>query len=368
MESTAAPSQGNSSLAEARTIVADLFAPNPLAYWTDFLVSMGIGMVFFGLVRKTPLGSPQQLVCFLISGLLYYRAVTFTHELAHLRRESFRGFRVVWNLLCGIPFLLPSFMYHTHLDHHRATHYGTPRDGRYLPLRHRPRWWIVAYLAASLVIPALAVVRFLLLAPLGWIYPRLGDWLYRRASSMVIHPGYVRPPATPELMRIARLQEAACFGWCLGWAVLPPLLLHRWAVPFVVHAYLTAVFIILVNTLRTLGSHRWSNAEGEMTFRDQLLDSLNYPSRPWFTELWGPVGMRFHALHHFFPALPYHAMPEAHRRLMARLPADSPYRATVRVALLSTIAELWRQAGAPAAGQSGHAGLSLAIERDLSAP
>ncbi|MGO9110315.1 MAG: hypothetical protein ACLP9L_13920 [Thermoguttaceae bacterium] len=116
-------------LAEARAVVADLFAPNPLIYWTDFLGSIGIGMVFFGLVRCTPLGSPQQLVCFLISSILYYRALTFTHELVHLRRDTFRRFRVAWNLLCGIPFLLPSFMYHPHLDHHRGKHYGTEWDG-----------------------------------------------------------------------------------------------------------------------------------------------------------------------------------------------------------------------------------------------
>jgi fatty acid desaturase len=276
--------------------------------------------------------------------MAYYRAVTFTHELVHLRRGSFKWFRVAWNLFCGIPFLLPSFMYYTHLDHHRKTHYGTERDSRYLPFRHRPRWWIAAYLSACLVVPLLGVARFLVLAPLGWLYPRLGDWTYRRASSMVLRPSYVRRIAGSEQMDIARLQEAACFFWCLGLVVVPPLVLHRWAIPFAIQAYLTAIFVVFVNSLRTLGSHRYTNTHAEMTFQEQLLDSLNYPYRPWITELWGPLGMRFHALHHLFPALPYHAMPEAHCRLMARLPADSPYRATVRVSLLRSIVELWLDA------------------------
>ena len=236
---------------------------------------------------------------------------------------------------------------------HRGTHYGTDQDGRYLPFRHRPQWWIVLYLLSCLVLPLAGVARFLLLAPLGWLYPRFGDWVYRRASSLVLSPGYVRPQASPELMRIVRLQEAACFLWCLGLVVVPPWVLHRWAIPFAIHAYFTAVFIILLNSLRTLGSHRWTNAEGEMTFQEQVLDSLNYPYRPWITELWGPIGMRFHALHHLFPSLPYHAMPEAHRRLIARLPADSPYRMTVCVSLLSTIAALWREVKRTAAGQRG---------------
>ena len=80
-----------------------------------------------------------------------------------------------------------------------------------------------------------------------------------------------------------------------------------------------------------------------MTFLDQLLDSVNYPHRPWITELWGPVGTRFHALHHLFPSLPYHAFPEAHRRLMKALPEDSPYRLTEERSLTSAVIDLVRR-------------------------
>jgi fatty acid desaturase len=90
-----------------------------------------------------------------------------------------------------------------------------------------------------------------------------------------------------------------------------------------------------------------------MTFLEQTLDSLNYPRRPWITELWGPVGLRYHALHHLFPSLPYHTLPEAHRRLIERLPADSPYRSTERVALWRTLAELWHEARTHQSGERG---------------
>jgi fatty acid desaturase len=59
-----------------------------------------------------------------------------------------------------------------------------------------------------------------------------------------------------------------------------------------------------------------------------------------------PVGLRFHALHHLFPSLPYHNLAAAHARLMAALPADSPYRRTVSSGLWTTIRQLWREAGA----------------------
>jgi hypothetical protein len=38
--------------------------------------------------------------------------------------------------------------------------------------------------------------------------------------------------------------------------------------------------------------------------------------------------------------MPYHRLAEAHARLMAKLPADSPYRRTVSPGLLHTLGEL----------------------------
>jgi fatty acid desaturase len=56
------------------------------------------------------------------------------------------------------------------------------------------------------------------------------------------------------------------------------------------------------------------------------------------------VGLRYHALHHLFPSLPYHSLGIAHRRLMAQLPADSPYRGTIRGSFLEAAREMWRSA------------------------
>jgi fatty acid desaturase len=345
------------SLAEARQIVRDLFEPNPWIYWVDFLVSMVVGTVCFGLVRQVPTGSLEQIALFVVSSLLFYRSALFIHEIVHFRSGSFRVFRVVWNLFCGIPLLLPSFTYYTHLDHHRRKQFGTKEDGEYLPLGHQSTWAIWFYLSQCLIIPGLAVIRFMLLTPLTWMFPSIRRWVHQRASSLVMDPSYVRPLPARDVLRVWRMQELGSCLFCWGIAILllrgivhpeadpyGSLPVRRGVLPltFLAQAYLTGIVVVLINSIRTLGAHRFINDGREMTFVEQLLDSVNYPRRPLITGLWAPVGLRFHALHHLFPSLPYHNLAEAHRRLMVDLPADSPYRATEESSLSSALRRLWR--------------------------
>jgi fatty acid desaturase len=343
-------------MAEARHIVRDLFTPNPLIYWADFLASWSVAMVCFALVRQFPLFSWQQIGLFLVSSVLIYRAALFIHEIVHLRSGTFKVFRFVWNLLCGIPFLVPSFLYYTHLDHHRRAHFGTARDGEYIPLGQQSPWAILWYLCQPFFVPALAVIRFFVLTPLTWVNGPIRRWVYRRASSMVMDPSYVRPLPTNGMLRVWRLQEFMVFLFCGTVAVFivrgivldpPEEAYHRpilnavLPLGFLVQAYATGFFICLVNNIRTLGAHRFTNDGRELTFVEQLLDSVNYPKFTLIAEMWGPVGLRFHALHHLFPSLPYHNLGEAHERLMAELPADSPYRQTNADSLWQSLKRLW---------------------------
>ena len=109
----------------------------------------------------------------------------------------------------------------------------------------------------------------------------------------------------------------------------------------------TGVCVLYLDHFRTLGAHCYTNAGGEVTFVDQWLDSVNYPDSRFSSFVWAPVGLRFHALHHLFPTLPYHNLARAHRRLMALLPADSPYRETNSPGLVASLRRLWRLAGNP---------------------
>jgi fatty acid desaturase len=324
------------SLAEARSIVRDYFQPNAWIYWTDFLCTIFAGHACYALTRRIVVMVPDpawlrwtlQAALFAVTCVLYFRAASFIHEVTHLPERKFRGFRFAWNLLCGIPFLMPSFTYLTHLEHHRRKLFGTEHDGEYLPLSNSSPGMVLFYLSQGLWVPPLVVLRFLVLTPLTWISPAFGQWIHQRASSMVMDPRYLRPLPTPPEMRMIRLQEVLCFLWLLGIAVIPPIFLDRWPIPFIIHGYLTAVVLLTFNCLRTLAAHRFWSDGHEVTFVEQMLDSVNIDSNSPLEIALNPVGLRYHALHHMFPSMPYHNLSAAHRRLMRELPADSLYRQT----------------------------------------
>lgn len=81
-----------------------------------------------------------------------------------------------------------------------------------------------------------------------------------------------------------------------------------------------------------------------MTVTAQYLDSVNVPPPGWIAPLWAPVGLRYHALHHLLPGLPYHNMGKAHARLTAGLPADCPYHTVSQRSFFAAVATLWRGA------------------------
>jgi fatty acid desaturase len=355
------------SMKQARELIKDLHRPVAWIYWVDFLGSILLGHAFFALNVNAFRWVPESTVAywpiraglFAATVLLFLRAAMFTHELVHLPKEGWRAFRVSWNLLCGIPFLIPSFTYYPHIDHHRRKSYGTDDDAEYLNLSHRPPRAIVLYLLGTLITPLLGFIRFGIMSPIAWLFPSVRKWTFKHASTMVMDVTYQRPEGTERIYRIMLLQEFACFLVCVGIVVHAPLVANSWLDPLWLHMYLVSVSLIMLNNVRTLGAHRWTGDGSELTMEQQLLDSCDYPYRPWITELWGPTGTRYHATHHLFPSLPYHNLGAAHRRLMRGLPADNIFRETVRTSLFSELVALWRRSAlahqASAPSQKPHA-------------
>ncbi len=316
-----------------RDLMVDLYRPRQPIYWFDFLLSAAVGYGAFGLFPVHNPCSATGAFFYSVAVLALYRAVIFTHELSHKPLNRFRAFRVTWDVLCGIPFLLPSYFYDEHKSHHAQRTYGTRRDGEYLSYPRLPVGYTLMLFAISpLVLPAL-MFRFLVLAPLMPIFPSLRALVLAYASSLVIDSAHRREIAKKEMPVRWIAQEIACFGWCV--AIVLGVATGSISVARLIEAECVVSGIFAVNALRTLLAHKYSGTRHGVGFHEQVLDSNDFPTT--LGVLWAPVGLRFHAVHHLLPNLPYHALGTAHRRLMAAIPVDSPFHDCQQSSLLSGI-------------------------------
>lgn len=336
------------ALPEARALVHDLFKPDPLWFWSDFILTAIVGYGAAALYLLNPAVSFWSFVGFVVAGFALFRAGTFIHEIVHLRRGTLPGFVAAWNIAIGIPLMTPSYFYDNHNDHHSRKHYGTPQDGEYMPLAHSPPREIVLYFLQVPLIPILAVIRFVLIAPLAWLSPRLRRWVDLNASSYISNPHYRRLADTPPPDRIWRLAEAAVFAFHATLLVLLIADVLPWIL--LLKLYVLACFGILLNWLRNLAGHSFASRGAPMSHVSQFEDSITVLGNPVLTELMFPLGLRYHALHHLFPAMPYHQLGIAHRRLLAKLAPTSreAYERTFRPGLVPVLINLWRSASASA--------------------
>ncbi len=320
-----------------------MLVPRPAFYWIDFLASITCFYAGFAVSAVLPLNNPLKLLGAAVAVLALYRAVVFIHELAHLSPGRVPGFHVAWNLLCGIPLLVPSFLYGSHRDHHARRAYGTAKDGEYTPWGcPGNRIGIVLFASSSFLGLPAGALRFGVLGPLSWFDPRIREWVEVNASSLVVDPRYRRDLPPPQEARGWRILEVGVFTYLLATAAaLVTGLIHP---ELLVQLYLISAAALFLNSLRTLAAHRYRSAGDPLTTTQQLLDSMNYPRRSWLIPLWAPVGLRFHAMHHLFPSIPYHNLAAAHDRVMGMLPEGSPYHRTAGYGLAASLTELWRSA------------------------
>lgn len=323
---------GPADVVAAYRLVKDLFAPRPWCYWREVIL---IGLFAWSALLLTIVSNSPLVMAAagFFAVVLWYRGAAMIHELTHQRHYDIRGFHLAWNLVFGLPWLLPSVMYEgVHADHHKKTTYGTANDPEYLPLAGRP-WAIGQYLAFSFVIFPMLLGRFLIAAPLSWFIPALRRWLIRSASSYVINLSYVRTMNEKERRRLLRWEVLILLAW---WPPIVLTLLGDVSGKWLACWYSVYTTVIFVNRLRMLTAHHFA-LEGEpVDHLRQFADSVDTPAG-WWAELWAPLGMRYHALHHLFPTLPFHSMGAAYRRLVSELPADSFYRESTGRGLMPSL-------------------------------
>jgi fatty acid desaturase len=307
----------------AAKLTRELSTAKPVIYWADFLGSALIGYGGLAFAILSPIAVVQVLAA-LIAVLALYRAGSFIHEVTHLKPGAVPGFRTAWNLFLGVPLLIGSYMYEgIHTLHHTRVRYGTIDDPEYLPLALMKPWTVAVFVIVAAFAPLALFIRSAVLSPLSALFPPLRRLLVERYSALSINPHFKRSKPEGAFRKSWLIWESLASIWAMG------LLASVWTGIIPLRAFLIFVAImsssVILNQIRTLVAHLWANDGEPISVTQQYLDSVNVPPPGLLPELWAPVGLRYHGIHHLLPSLPYHALGEAHRQLSALLPPDSPF-------------------------------------------
>ncbi len=303
----------------------DFHQVKPWVYWRDMLIGTTVAYAAAGIFLASDPFSAWQIASFVVAVFWLYRVGSLVHEVAHLGGHELTSFKVAWNVLVGIPTLTPStFFTAHHRDHHSQRVYGTPQDPEYVVnvCGRGSVWNVAVYFLVVAIFPLLVFLRFLL-APLSFITPAVREYVLRHWSAFTFNWHYERPLTRMNRKVFAAL-ELMCWlrAACIPGAVL--LGFTPWTRMF--QLYLLGATVVTLNQLRQMADHHFEGDGGRLSMADHILDSCNYVGRDLWTWLFFPMAIRFHALHHLFPSLPYHNLASAHAYLMRTLPNDSPYR------------------------------------------
>ncbi len=348
---TATRPGGPLTIADVRHRFADAFPPRASIYWGDLLATTAVCWVALAVSAGAPLGAPIHLASTLVAMVALFRAAIFVHEIAHQRRGALPGFELAWNVLVGVPFLAPSLTYvGSHLDHHRQATFGTWNDPEYLPLGRSTSLGHLGFLLVPAVEVAMFPVRWGVLGPVSWVIPRLRRWVVERVSTLALNPRYRRPAlqGRDAARWMAQEPAAGALVWLVAAAVVAGWISVQWLLQW----YVVIVGALILNQARNLAAHRYESDGQPTDSLGQLLDSVTLEGR-LLSALAAPVGLRYHALHHHLPTVPYHSLGALHRRLLAELPVDDPYRRTLRAGVVAAALALARRAGARRACLSG---------------
>lgn len=322
-EKTIRAADDKAMLRAAADLTRALSTPNPAIYWGDLIASavVGYGALAVAIVSGSAMVT---VIAGIVAMLGLYRAMSFIHEVSHMKHASLPHFRFGWNVLVGVPMLIPSFMYEgVHNLHHAKTRYGTVEDPEYLPLALMKPWTLPLFIVVSALAPVALLFRYAVLSPLSLLSKKLRAVVVERYSALAINPQFRRRAPEGEAKVTWDRIETAASLWAIALVAMGVTGVLSGRSIVVILAVASAVAVI--NQVRTLVAHLWENEGEPMSVTAQYLDTVNVPPPTLLPALWAPVGLRYHALHHLLPSVPYHALGEAHRRLSAMLEAESPY-------------------------------------------
>ena len=236
-------------------------------------------------------GTPWLVPALAVHGLVLVFLFAPLHETIH--RTAFRGRRlndvVAW--LCGVLLVLPPTYFRAfHFAHHRHTQ-DPERD-------------------PELAVPKPTTLGAYLRAVSGLPY-----WRERVATTLAHAAGRVREPFIPAAHRDRVVREAQVLLGIYGTVALVSVVAGSWlAVGYwLVPALIGQPFLRLF----LLAEHM-----GCPLVPDMLRNSRTTRSNAALR--WLAWNMPFHAEHHAYPALPFHALPAAHALLEDEIAVQAP--------------------------------------------
>jgi fatty acid desaturase len=247
-------------------------------------------LVATGIVLHVAWGTLWAVPIFVLYGVILNFLYAAQHELSHSTVFRTRWLNEAFGRAIGFLMLYPrDFDQLQHFAHHRYTQ-DWARDGEL----GRPRFTLGSYI-------------LWMLGPTYW-YTRIRRIL-RFAAGIITEP-YLRDSEKPGLIREARLHLA---GYV---AILALSLVFRsWA----------AVVYWLAPLLVTKCVHQMQNTMEHLglTHADDTLSNTRSTRTSAFFR-WISWNMQYHTAHHTFPAVPFHALPDLNREIVARTGREPP--------------------------------------------
>ncbi len=281
------------------------FEANPVIYFRDYAVSMGVFLAAFvwGLQADWPL----VVVAWAFAAAFLARLGIFGHELSH-RPDDPRMtlFYWVWHLTVGAMILVPVARFvGPHKTHHTTGVFRTKDDPQYLLLRSSGAVAVFVLVVLPLVTPIYTLFQAIVASIGGMrLEEALDRFTWRVFKFSVSTP--LPENRKPEVVWLSRYY--LCVVGAFAYFVPQGL-------PFY---YTVLVGAWLVVVLRIPLEHELERHAESSDSEDQMRDSFTVETP--LALLIQPIGFRYHTAHHMYPAVPYHNLPVVHRLLKETVP------------------------------------------------
>lgn len=259
-------------------------------------LGLGIASGLLLVVANTP---AEWAVGLVVQALVQLSCFATLHECVHrtaFRTDLFNRAGAWFAALCQL--MAPALMREFHFTHHRHTH-ELARDPELAGLPFMVRWpphllWLATVSGLPVLVARVAFTLFSALNPPWSVWAKALPFVSERRRRSVVWSS-----------RLLVALHAGVIGAALAFE---PRLLRLYLAVVIAHALLS-VYITC--------EHRGLPAVGEAA-SSTILDRTRSFDPGWLARfvMWN---MPYHAEHHAYPAVPFHALPDLHAQLLPQL-------------------------------------------------